>query len=190
VRTTPWMWVLGGAGLLYLISRTQPAQQLAQSIGDTVTATLSGWQTVQQGPQWVPVINGIESTYGIPPNLLARIAYQESRFRPEVINGTYPNPRSGALGMMQMMPKWFTSVQVPVPFSPDDTVAQINQAAQLLSSLYAHFGDWSLAIAGYNDGQGNIDSYLAGNHPLPQQTTDYVAQVLTDVPVAPNALLA
>lgn len=190
MRAPGWVWLLGGAGLLYLLSRTQSASQLAASVGDTMTATLSGWRNVQQGPVWVPVINSIENTYGIPPNLLARIAYQESRFRPEVINGTHPNPTSGALGMMQMLPKYFASVRVPVPFSSSDVSAQIDEAAQLLSRLYAHFGDWSLAIAGYNDGQTNIDHYLAGTHPLTAETSDYVTQVLADVPVAANALLA
>ncbi len=184
------LYLLGGAGLLYLLSRTQPAQQIAQSIGDTVTATLSGWQNVKQGPQWVPIINTIEDNFGIPANLLARIAYQESRFRPEVIDGTYANPSSGALGMMQMLPKYFASVRAPVPFSAADTQAQISEAAGLLVRLFNHFQDWSLAVAGYNDGQGNIDNYLAGTHPLPRQTSDYVAQVLADVPVAANALVA
>jgi hypothetical protein len=92
--------------------------------------------------------------------------------------------------MMQMLPKYFQSVNAPRPYSADDVRAQITEAANLLARLYAHFGDWSLAIAGYNDGQGNIDNVLAGTHALPQQTTDYVAQVLADVPVAANALLA
>ncbi len=179
----------GGAGLLYLLSRTNTAESVIQSGEDTVTAALSGWQNVQQGPQWVPYINGVESTYNIPANLLARIAYQESSFLPTVIDGTRVSS-AGALGIMQLMPQYFTTVQVPRPFSVADTQAQVNQAAALLAQLYAHFGDWSLAIAGYNDGQGNIDAYLAGNHTLPQQTTDYVSQVLADVPVAANALLA
>lgn len=182
--------LLGGTGLLYWISRTQTAQQFEQSAGDLVTETLSGWQNVQQGPQWVPIIQQIEVDYGLPPNLLARIAYQESRFRPEVIDGTYANPSSGALGMMQMLPLYFDSVRAPIPFSEDDVLAQIEQAAQLLTQLYAHFHDWSLAIAAYNDGQTNIDNVLAGTHALPQQTRDYVSQVLADVPVAANALLA
>lgn len=183
------LFLTGAGALLYLLSRTNTATQAIQSIGDTVTASLSGWQNVQQGPQWVPYINGVEATYNIPTNLLARIAYQESSFLPDVITGARVSS-AGALGIMQLMPQYFSTVQVPLPFSVADTQAQIAQAAQLLSSLYSHFGDWSLAIAGYNDGQGNIDSYLAGSHSLPQQTTDYVSEVLADVPVAANALLA
>ncbi len=183
-------WVFAGAGLLWLASRTQSAQSIIATGEDTVTAALSGWQNVQQGPVWVPYINGTESAYGIPTNLLARIAYQESRFRPEVIDGTHPNPTSGALGMMQMLPRYFASVTVPIPFDTTDVQSQIAEAAQLLVQLYEHFGDWSLAIAGYNDGQTAIDHVLAGTHALPQETSDYVAQVLADVPVASNALLA
>jgi len=52
--------LLGGAGLLYLLSKTNTATQVAQSVEDTVQAALSGWQTVQQGPVWVPYINGTE----------------------------------------------------------------------------------------------------------------------------------
>lgn len=183
------LYLAGGAGLLYLLSRTQPAQQLEQSAGDLVTAALSGWQAVQQGPVWVPVINQTEYSYGIPENLLARIAYQESRFRPDVIDGSTVSS-AGALGIMQLMPQYFQTVNVPRPYSVADTQAQVAEAAQLLVRLFNHFQDWSLAIAGYNDGQGNIDAYLAGTHALPQQTTDYVSQVLADVPVAANALLA
>ncbi len=173
--------------MLYLLSRTQGAQNVTQNIVesgvDTMTATLSGWQNVQQGPYWVPIINTIENDYAIPNNLLARIAYQESRFRPEVIDGTKVST-AGALGLMQLMPQYFTTVQRPVPFSQQDTLDQIRQAAQLLIGLYRHFQDWGLAIAGYNDGQTNVDHYLTGERELPAETSTYVAQVLSDVPVA------
>jgi soluble lytic murein transglycosylase-like protein len=184
-----WIW-LGGAGLvLWALSRTQTATDLTESGVDTVTAALSGWKAVQQGPYWVPIINQVEQVYGIPADLLARIAYQESRFRPEIIEGTKVSS-AGALGLMQLMPHYFTSVQRARPFSPDDTLDQINEAAHLLQGLYNHFGDWGLAVMGYNDGQTNIDHYVAGTHALPQQTADYLTQVLSDVPVATAVTLA
>lgn len=180
-----WLWlILGGAGLAYVIYNRQGVATLTESGVDTMTAALSGWQSVQQGPIWIPVINQAESAYGIPTNLLARMAYQESSFRPNVIDGTYPNPKSGALGILQMLPKYFQSVNRPIPFSTTDTQDQITEAAQLLSSLYNTFQDWGLAIAAYNDGATNIKNYLAGNHPLPTETSDYVSAVLADVPVA------
>lgn len=182
------LWVLGGAVLVYVVLNRQQVGNIAQSAEDLVTATVSGWQNVQQGPVWVPVINQAENAAGIPPNLLARMAYQESSFRPGVIDGTQAST-AGALGILQLMPQYFSTVQVPVPFSSADTVAQISQAAQQLASLYATFGDWGLAVAAYNDGAGNVNQYVAGTRALPAQTQDYVAAVLADVPL-PSVLLA
>jgi soluble lytic murein transglycosylase-like protein len=182
-------WILGGAGLLYLLTQRQQVAQLAQSGEEDVTAALSGWQTVNDGPIWIPVINTTENQFGIPPNLLARMAYQESRFRTDVISGTTTSP-AGALGILQLMPQFFSTVQGPIPFQRSDTVAQITQAAQQLTALYAHFGDWALALAGYNDGQANVDAYLAGNRALPMETSQYVSQILTDVPAAPDTVNA
>ncbi len=154
-----------------------------------MTATLSGWKSVRQGPYWVPIINGIESQIGLPADLLARMAYQESRFRPEVISGVKVSS-AGALGLMQLMPADFNTVNRPRPYSTQDTIDQITEAAVELARLYAHYSDWGLSVMAYNDGEGNIDKYLAGTHPLPQQTVDYFNQVLTDVPVATNVQLA
>jgi soluble lytic murein transglycosylase-like protein len=189
MRQSALWWILGGAGILWLLSRTQTAQNIATSAGDIVTATLSGWKSVEQGPVWVPILNGVEQQYGIPADLLARIAYQESRFRPDVIAGTNISS-AGARGLMQLMPQYFTTVQRPTPFSQQDTLDQINEAAHLLQSLYSRFGDWGLSIMAYNDGAGNIAAYAAGTRALPQQTIDYFNQVTADVPVATNVQLA
>jgi soluble lytic murein transglycosylase-like protein len=183
MKIPSWVWIAGSLGVLYALSRTQAAQTLATSAGDTVTATLSGWKTVEQGPVWVPILNGIEDAQGLPRDLLARIAYQESRFRPDVISGTTVSS-AGARGLMQLMPQYFTTVQRPTPFSQQDSLDQANQAATLLVNLYNHFQDWGLAIAAYNDGQGNIDQFVAGARQLPAETSTYVAQVLADVPLA------
>lgn len=187
-KNTLW-WLLGGSVLAYLIYNRQSVQNIAQAGEDTVTAALTGWESVQQGPYWVPIISSIEQVFSIPPGLLSRIAYQESHFRPDVIAGTTKSG-VGALGMMQLMPQYFTSVQRPIPFTDADTVDQINEAAHLLQGLYNHYGDWGLAVAAYNDGQGNIDQYMAGNRALPDETATYVTDVLADVPVASQAFQA
>jgi len=169
-----WLVMAGAVGVLIWQS---------QNIGDAVTAQVSGWANVEQGPVWVPVINQSESANGIPNNLLARMAYEESRFRPDVIDGSVPGG-AGELGILQMLPQYFSSVQVPVPFSAADTTAQISQAAGQLASLYAQFGDWTLAIAGYNAGSGTVSKYVAGTGSIPVSTQAYVADVIADVPVA------
>lgn len=173
---------LGGAILAYLYHNRAGVSSAAQSGIEALTAATSGWQSVDKGPTWVPVINQTESALGIPANLLARMAYQESHFRQEIIDGTLPSS-AGALGILQLMPQYFSTVRRSIPFSASDTVDQINEAGQLLVSLYNHFQDWTLAVAAYNDGQGNVDKYLSGSIGLPTETQNYVADVIADVPV-------
>jgi soluble lytic murein transglycosylase-like protein len=181
-RTTLW-WLLGGAALLYALASSRQISNIAQSGVDTVTAALGGWKSVQQGPRWLAALNAAEARYGIPPDLLARVAYQESHFRPDIITGAYIST-AGALGMMQLMPAWFSSVRVPRPYSDSDTLAQIEEAARELQRLYGHYSDWQLAIAAYNDGQSNVDKFVAGTRPLPDKTNLYIAQVFADVPIS------
>jgi soluble lytic murein transglycosylase-like protein len=185
-----WIWIAGGGALAWLLySQRQAVAGAVESGVDTVQAAVSGWQTVNDGPQWVPVIQVAEIQAGIPQNLLARMAYQESHFRTGIIDGTQASP-AGALGILQLMPQYFATVRVPRPFTVQDTGAQIQQAAGELSRLYGVFGDWALALAGYNDGQGNVQAYLAGTRALPAETLNYVSDVLADVPVPGAGMLA
>lgn len=186
---------LAAAAGLWAYSRTQSGQaassdiaDLTASLGNSISEDLTvagstlglvDWKSAGSGPQWVPVLNQAEQQYGLPADLLARVAYQESSFRESVIRGTTPSP-AGALGMMQMLPRYFSSVRAPVPFSDGAVRAQIGQAAQQLSSLYSQFGDWSLALAAYNAGAGNVEKY--GGIPPFAETQNYVAQISADVP--------
>ena len=189
-RDTVLVVGLFGAVALYAYLNQSSLTDIAQTGVDDVTAALTGWKNVQQGPKWVPVLNAAETSLGIPPDLLARIAYQESHFRPDIISGANVSSE-GALGLMQMLPKYFASVRVPTPFTDDDTAAQITEAGGLLASLYRQFSDWSLAVAAYNWGAGNVNNYLAGKvTALPDETATYVADVFGDVPMStPQALV-
>lgn len=146
----------------------------------SIMETVTPWKSAGSGPQWVPELNAVEQQFGIPTDLLARVAYQESRFREDVIRGTTASG-AGALGMMQLMPQYFPSVNVPRPYTDADVRNQITAAAQQLSRLYGQFGDWSLALAAYNAGAGNVEKY-GGIPPFPE-TQNYVAQITADVPV-------
>lgn len=179
-----WLWIAGAGAVGWLLySQRDTVTGAIESGVDTVQAAVSGWASVKDGPLWVPVINAAENLNSIPPNLLARMAYQESHFRPEIIDGSMASS-AGALGILQLMPQYFASVRVPRPFSAQDTAAQISEAAGELSRLYGVFQDWAIAVAAYNDGQGNVNRYLAGTRPLPPATLSYVSDVLADVPVS------
>jgi soluble lytic murein transglycosylase-like protein len=180
--------LLGGIALIVYALYYTSSGSILESGEESIMAAVEGWQNVNEGPTWVPVINQSEVAYGIPTNLLARQAYAESRFRADVITGETPST-AGALGILQLMPAYFTSVQVPPPFSASDTQAQITQAAQYMQSLYSQFKDWGLALAAYNAGPTTVANYLAGTGTLPTATQAYVAQILTDVP-EPSVLTA
>jgi soluble lytic murein transglycosylase-like protein len=131
-----------------------------------------------EGPIWVPVVNAAEVTYGIPSNLLARIAYQESHFRRDIIDGTTKSA-AGAVGIMQLLPQFF-------PGAGADPTADINTAGGYLAKLYKDFTDWQLALAAYNWGPGSVQNWLNRSEPfsaMPTETQDYVVQITADVPV-------
>lgn len=175
-KIPPWIWIVAGIAILASLT----------TVG--VNYAMSAWMTSANAQKWAQALSSAESQNGLPAGLLSRIAYQESRFIQAVIDGTRASS-AGALGMMQLMPQYFSTVQRPVPFSDQDTLDQINQAAELLASLYSHFGDWTSAVAAYNAGQGTIDHVLAGTANLPGQTADYIAQISGDLPGLVNPSL-
>jgi peptidoglycan DL-endopeptidase CwlO len=166
-----WVWIAGGV-------------VLAAAIGGGGVVALAYWQQSENAKKWAPVLAAAELDNGIPTNLLARIAFQESSYEQDIIDGTRSSS-AGALGMMQMLPKYFSTVNRPVPFSDQDTVDQVNESAAQLAKLYAQLGTWPLALAGYNAGASAVEKY--GGIPPYSQTQNYVAAILADVPAAANA---
>lgn len=164
---------------------------LAALAAEGATVGLAYWESSANAKKWAPVIAAAEQQYGIPTGLLARQAYEESGYRTSVINGTQSSP-AGALGILQLMPQYFSSVQVPIPFSDGAIEGQIAQAAGYMHQLYQEFGNWPAALAAYNAGPGTVSQYLAAGGAgaglsLPAQTVNYVTQILADVPAAGSA---
>ena len=178
-RPTLLWWLFGGIAFAYLALNRQKVFSVVQDAGDALVNTLQGWRNVNQGPVWTPVLDAIGNSYAMPADLLARVAYQESHFREDVIRGDRLSS-AGALGIMQMLPQFFSSVTVPRPFNDTDVRAQILEAASYLGALKRQFGSWALALAAYNAGPGNVTQY-GGIPPFPE-TQAYVAAIRADVP--------
>lgn len=166
-----WLWIAGG--LLALA---------AAGTGGVIA--LAAWQQSVNARKWAPTLASVELRYGLPANLLARMAYQESSYAQDVIDGTRSSA-AGALGILQLMPQYFDTVNRPIPFSDQDTADQINQAGQQMAQLHQQLGTWPLALAGYNAGAGAVQLY--GGIPPFTETQNYVASILADVPAAANA---
>ena len=127
-----------------------------------------------RGAPYAPALANAEARYGIPSGLLARLAWQESRFRADVVSGATVSG-AGAVGIMQIVPKWHPGVD------PRDPFASIDYAAKFLAGLYRQFGSWELALKAYNWGAGNVRAMLAGAKSEPLETRNYSSQILGDL---------
>ncbi|MCM1068053.1 MAG: transglycosylase SLT domain-containing protein [Muribaculaceae bacterium] len=114
----------------------------------------------------------------------------ELRYLPVIESALVPNAvsRAGAAGLWQFMPATATGLGLEVNSLVDqrrDPYLASDAAARYLKQLYQTYGDWSLAIAAYNCGPGNVNKALRragdGKHDfweiypfLPAETRGYV----------------
>lgn len=106
----------------------------------------------------------------------------ESALRPEAVS------KAGAAGLWQFMPGTATGLGLEINSLVDqrrDPYLSSDAAAKYLKQLFNTYGDWSLAIAAYNCGPGNVNKALrragGGKHDfweiypfLPSETRGYV----------------
>lgn len=107
-------------------------------------------------------------TYNVPISLLSAIAMQESCFKADAVS------KSGAMGIMQLMPAAANEFGCANPYDPHDNIMA---GAKCISRLLNKYnGNTPLALAAYNAGSGNVDKY-GGIPPFPE-TQNYVQKVL------------
>ena len=109
----------------------------------------------------------------LPLEFFARVIWQESRFRSNVVG---PRTRSGerAQGIAQFMPGTAAERGLLDPFDP---VQALPKAAEFLRELRRQFGNLGLAAAAYNAGPQRVRDWLAGRRTLPAETRNYVVAV-------------
>jgi len=155
--------------------------EAVEYIGDlveTAGAEIMPYQLAISRPRnagYVEKISQVEAANGIPAGLMLRLAWQECRFRADIIDGRTVSS-AGAAGMWQLMPIHWKTVD-PLNWS-----AAADYAGGELRRLYRVFGTWQLALAAYNWGEGNLKKYGIARAPL--ETRNYYAQILGDIGVA------
>jgi soluble lytic murein transglycosylase-like protein len=178
-RDSDKFWLLAAGGALLLAS-----------LGGGAVVAVQAWKQSANAQKWLPFLDQAGAEFGLPQDLLGAMAQQESSFRQDVIDGTTPS-KAGALGLMQMEPKYFTTVRRPVPFTDQDTQDQIAEAAAHLSDLYAQLfplasstgqNPWALVLAGYDAGAQAVKN--AAGIPPYAETQKYVAKILGNAPAA------
>ena len=130
---------------------------------------------------------------GIPPSLVY-LAIVESGFNANAVS------RARAVGMWQFIAGTAKRYGLAVDFWEDqrrDPEIAARASARYLKDLYGIFGDWPLALAAYNAGEGKIQRALA-RHPdatlwnirktrlLRRETREYVPAILAAILVASN----
>jgi membrane-bound lytic murein transglycosylase D len=120
------------------------------------------------------------------PTELALLPYIESAFNPQAVSG------AKAAGMWQFMPatgKYFSLKQSVFRDDRRDVLASTRAALDYLQKLHGMFGDWHLALAAYNWGEGSVGRAIAKNQReglptdynslnMPNETRNYVPKLL------------
>lgn len=131
------------------------------------------------------------------PTELALLPFIESAFNPQAVSS------ARASGMWQFMPatgKYFDLKQNAFRDDRRDVQASTRAALDYLNRLYKMFGDWHLALAAYNWGEGNVGKAIARNKRagmptnytdlnMPMETRMYVPklQAMKNIVGNPNA---
>jgi len=94
------------------------------------------------------------------PTELALLPFIESAFNPQAVSS------AKATGMWQFMPRTGKDFDLKQNVFRDDrrdVLASTRAALDYLQKLYGMFGDWHLALAAYNWGEGNVGKAIARN---------------------------
>jgi len=126
--------------------------------------------------------------FGVPPAMVLAVIETESDFKPDA------RSPAGAIGLMQLMPDTFRYLRDEKLLEdlPDEAIwepkTNVRYGACYLAYLFDRFGDWRVALAAYNAGEGRVAAWLADprygtgtallNIPFPE-TENYLAVTLS-----------
>lgn len=133
------------------------------------------WVTPKEGLKYQHLFEGANVKYGVPTQLMSRLAFEESSYDEKA-----HNKGSNACGLMQVVPRWHPTLSDP--FDPEQAVPY---AAKYLTELRKQFKTWDKTLAAYNWGPNNVKKAIAAhgddwlNH-APKETYNYVVDVCKD----------
>ncbi len=136
------------------------------------------------GPQedpWGPYIREAAARFQVPGHWVRAVMHQELGGEQQATSPV------GAMGLMQVMPATYEGLRVRYQLGDDpyDPHNNILAGTAYIREMYDRFGAPGF-LAAYNAGPDRVDSYLAGQAALPDETVNYLAAITpnlgTDVP--------
>jgi membrane-bound lytic murein transglycosylase D len=182
--------------------RREPAD-LRIELNDSVLSCIDLYQgrlrewfeaALSRGGRYLPHIREVFASEGVPQDL-AYLALVESAFHTRALS------RAKAAGMWQFIPSTGRRFGLAQDWWVDersDPEKATRAAARYLRELYDLFGDWNLALASYNAGEGRVsramERYGANDFwtlsrvsDLAQETRNYVPMIHAAIVVAKAA---
>ncbi len=150
-------------------------------------SSVEAW--LSRAEHYLPMYKKMFADSGLPTDL-AYLPLIESAFNPKAYSYAH------ASGIWQFISETGSRYGLRKNFWVDerrDPVKSTRSAISYLKKLYGDFGDWYLALAAYNRGEGGVaraikragtDNYWDLN--LPKQTEDYVPHFLAALMIAKN----
>ncbi|MEJ7605362.1 MAG: transglycosylase SLT domain-containing protein [Bryobacteraceae bacterium] len=149
---------------------------------------------LQRSGRYKPMIQRILAEEGVPQELIY-LAQAESGFLPRAVSN------KAAVGMWQFIRsrgQEYGLMQTAYSDDRLDPEKATRSAARHLRDLYNKFGDWYLAIAAYNCGDGCVERavtrtgyadfwYLRSHNAIPKETTNYVPIIVAMTIMHKNA---
>ncbi len=159
--------LVDGNGVIHLTNAPTDPRYRGMPI---VSGTSTGWLRLSEAShhQFAADIREISLRHGVDPWLVESVIRAESAFNPTAVS------RTGARGLMQLMPRTAAMLGVRDSFNPRENIEGGVRHLRYLLDRYP--GNIPLAVAAYNAGERAVDSHRG--IPPYAETQQYVQRVL------------
>ncbi|TWA64479.1 Sel1 repeat-containing protein [Azospirillum brasilense] len=160
--------LLGSEDAAQLVKLASTGKGAAGKAPDRCEPPSVRWGVIRMPPKEIrAMVTKMAPTYGLDPDLVLAVIAVESGYRVDVVS------EKNAMGLMQLIPETAERFGVTKPFDPEQN---LRGGMKYLRWLLAYFdGNVTLALAGYNAGEGAVVQYKGV--PPYRETQDYVVKV-------------